>query len=898
VKNTRGILALVSAVTILAWAPGCSSSKSSTPAKDEVEVVPFASTIMLSEADLARLTPETGDGKLVFPDAPASLASVATGQIIVAGKSAATPKGLLRIVKSAARDGTSLTLETLHAPLQLAFRKVHIKSALHGTGELGKLPWPGSDETLAYDPFSHHVGASQPVHAIVFDGDGDQTTTNDQVAVDGELAAAVDFTFRLDFDWGALQDLPSFVEDCITNLLEAKSCSLLDLLPEAKADFDVTPSLASSLQLHGAAILEFDKEIVLFNQNLGELVFGPIVVTPNAQVMAHVEGAASAAFEASVDAAIDFEASVTLSSKHPSTPDYQPPRLKDVKLDARPPKVTLKASAQAGLGVELSLLIYGVTGPFASARAYGRVDADVFRQPCVQLHAGLEGSLGAKITTPALLFLDPITLFDWRADFDPVDQLLDVPVPGCEPPPNASMLPPGAGPDANHLAMPAFEPWSRSWPSLMDSGGAIGGGTTYWLDQQKSIDGRFVVAARHAAALVKIDQDGALTWGRQLFSAPDDPFAILHPVRTVPAADASMWVLAEPRLPPLSVLKVNQSGHVVLRREIDVPDPMGCGLAPVGLARDDSAGLYVVASCTASRKIHVVHLDGSGAVVGARSFADQGGAAIDPMVVTRAGRDLFISGRLRPSADEMFAVRFDASGAVSFANRYTACQAGPDVYPVRGLVEANGDVTVAGRGGAEHNGFIARLKVDGSVGFAAFPGFGFGAGSVFTLDSIAELPTTGYVASGSTARFTRPDPEGTMSVALLQLDAVGRPMWAKRYTLQGAAGQYLLAGQTDLQLTDDGGIIVTGIVQHDPPGVDADLWGMKVFAKDGNIAFTSGKAVVTAIDALPDDAVVALPCSLDAAPWSVTVSDEPAVTTRAAETAVIPWASPAAMQTP
>jgi hypothetical protein len=860
--------------------------------------VPFATTVVLSDADLTRLTPETGDGKLVFPDAPASLASIATGQVIVAGKSAASPKGLLRIVKSAAREGTSLTLETLHAPLQLAFRKVHIKSARHSTGELGNLPWPGSDDTLAYDPFGQHVGASQPVHAIVFDGDGDPTTTNDQVAVDGELAAAVDFTFRLDFDWGALEDLPSLVENCITGLLEAKSCSLLDLLPEAKSTFEVTPSLASTLDLHGASVLEFDKEIVLFNENLGELVFGPIVVTPNAQIVAHVAGAASASFEASVDAAIDFQTSVTLSSKHPNTPDYQPPHLEHVKLDARPPKVTLKASARAGLGVELSLLIYGVAGPFASARAYGLVDADVFRRPCVQLHAGLEGSLGAKITTPAFLFLDPITLLDWKAEFEPVDQLLDVPVPGCEPPPNASMLPPGQGPDANHLAMPTFEPWSRSWPSLMDSGGTIGGGTTYWLDQQRSIDGRFVVAARHSAALVKIDEGGALTWGRQLYSAPNDPFAILHPVRTVPAADAGMWVLAEAGLPPLSVLKVTQAGNVVLRREIDLPDPIGCGLAPVGLARDDAAGLYVVASCTASHEIYVVHLDGSGAVVGTRSFADGSGAALDPMVVTRAGHDLFISGRLRPSGDEMFALRLDASGAMSFAKRYTACAAGPDVYPVRGLVESNGDVTVAGRGGAEHNGFIARLKVDGSVGFAAFPGFGFGVGSVFTLDSIAELPTTGYVASGSTARFTRPDPEGTMSLALVRLDAVGRPMWAKRYTLQGATGQYLLAGQTDLQLTDDGGIIVTAIVQHDPPGVDADLWVMKVFAKDGNIAFTSGKAVVTAIDVPPDNAVVALPCSLEAAPWSVTMIDEPMVATRAAETVVVPWTSSAAMQTP
>src|SRR5262249_45117930 len=149
-------------------------------------------------------------------------------------------------------------------------------------------------------------------------------TVNDQVAVDGELAGAVDFTFHLDFDWGALEDLPSVVKNCVAGLLMAKSCSLVDLLPEAKAIFDVTPSLASHLDMHGAAVLDFDKTIVLFDANVAELVYGPIVVTPNVQIVAHVQGAASAEFKAGVDAAIDFETSVTLSSKHPSTPDYQP----------------------------------------------------------------------------------------------------------------------------------------------------------------------------------------------------------------------------------------------------------------------------------------------------------------------------------------------------------------------------------------------------------------------------------------------------------------------------------------------------------------------------------------------------------------------------------------------
>ena len=98
----------------------------------------------------------------------------------------------------------------------------------------------------------------------------------------------------------------------------------------------------------------------------------------------------------------------------------------EVSFDPRPPEVTLRANARAALGVELSLLIYGVTGPYARAQAYGEVNADVFRSPCVELLAGLQGSLGVKLTTPAFLFINPIDLFNWQVEFDAFEEVLDL----------------------------------------------------------------------------------------------------------------------------------------------------------------------------------------------------------------------------------------------------------------------------------------------------------------------------------------------------------------------------------------------------------------------------------------------------------------------------------------
>ncbi|MEZ0311400.1 MAG: hypothetical protein ACAI38_06475 [Myxococcota bacterium] len=877
-------LALVALLATLV--PACKDDP-----KDEVEIVPFRSTRILGEADLALLEPDAGDGVLRFTSMPAGLANVQRGQVIVASKSPTTPTGLLRIVKSAAADGDGLRLETVHAPIQLAFQKIHIKTTTKSTGELGTTAWPNSTtQPLSAQDFDRHVGATQNVNMVVFDGDGDTETENDQVVLEGDLGGAIDFSFRLDFDWGALEDLPDLVEQCIGNLLEGDfSCSLTDLLPEAKAIFDAKPSLAANLDLHGAAILSFEKEFVLYKSNIGELVYPPVVITPHVEIVAKVEGAASAAFRTSANTAISFDTSVTLSSKQPGTPQFKPPELDEVALNAEPPEITLRASAKAGLGAELSTLIYGISGPYLTARAFAAVDADAFREPCVTLSAGVEGSLGVKITTPAFLFIDPFEIISWETELGPVEKVLDVPVPLCEPAPNASTLPPGSGPDAERLANPTFTAWSRTYAAPMSTLATIGGGTSFWLDQQRSIDGRMVIAARGAEALIKIDEDGALVWNRALSVDADEGFGVLHPVRVLSTPDAGLLVLAEPRVPPLSIVKLTQAGRVEFRRELILPDPT-CFETPVGLASDGGSGSYVVLAC-GSLRVFIVHLNAAGEVLDASSFTDATATQLNPALVTNARGDLFISGRISQPMDSMFALRRDGQGNVLFANRYEACPAGPDVYPVSAVIEDNGDVTVAGRGGAEHNGFLARLKTDGDVGFAAFPGFGFGAGSVFALDAIAELPTTGYIVSGYAVRFTADPPADAVGLALLQLDAVGQPLWSRRYLLAGAGGEPGRVGQTDLRLTDDGGVLVTAATQLDPLVATASLWAMKVPAKDGlidlGIAGTS----------FADD-VVALPCSLTSLPWNVTLQSESGVTTRVVPTDTVPFAMTVQTQGP
>jgi hypothetical protein len=532
------------------------------------------------------------------------------------------------------------------------------------------------------------------------------------------------------------------------------------------------------------------------------------------------------------------------------------------------------------------LLLYGVTGPYLRAEAFGEVDADVFRNPCVELHAGLEGAVGVRVTVPPFIY--PFELFDWEATFTPIDETLDVPVPPCEPPPKASMLPPGAGPDAERLANPEFEPWSRTVSSVFDDVGIGPGGMSRYVDQQRSIDGRVVVGGRGAQALVKLDESGELIWGRELSGEALGSTQVLRPARTVPARDSAMLVLAEGTFAPLQIAKLTQAGNLRWSRHLELPDTT-CALHPVGLARDAGSGFYAVVACEDTERVYVARLDAEGNVLSAFSFVDPSARTLEPSLAVEANGELFIGGRMMHDRDSMFGLRLDADGEVSFTKRYVACDEAWDVYPSEAVIEDNGDVTVAGRGGAEHNGFVARLRVDGDVGFAAFPGFGFGAGSVFVLDSIAQLATTGYIVGGSTVRLTADELSATPGIALLQLDAVGRPVWARRYTLLASDGAALAASHTDLNLTDDGGILVSGIAKQDSDAFLGDLWAMKVFAKDGEIEFDAGSALSTALDSDPENSIEALPCTLSAEEWEPSFRAEPDLSTTPGSVKLSAW---------
>lgn len=821
------LLAVCTACALVAC--GESSSSGTKNPGDEITYELFASTLVLQPRDLAALASSSEDGKLVFAPEPAALRDVQVGQVLLGGMSERTPSGLLRVVAQVERGDGTLTLRTVGAPLQLAFRKLHarVRRAADTSGEMQRVPEDAGDAFVRSPLLDGGGSRSQRFDLVVFDGDGDEQTLNDQVKIDVTLTGAYSYDFSIDVDWGAIDRLPEVVTDClasVANLLEGEppSCSIDDLLPEAKTTFAVRPSLAADLTARGAASLDFERDFHVGTVHLPPIPLGPLVFVPSVDVIGNVKGGASARFEVGASASAELESSVVISTRTGGTPQLVPPTLEDWDVDVRPPTVDLHAFAEASVGARLHVSLFGIAGPYATASAIARIDAAPLLNPCWAVRLGLEADLGARITTPDLPLIGYVTLADWHtAPFRPFDQ--EVANGTCTIPADPPG-PPGSGPTAGALQSPPFTPWAHVIGGAVDGTTAPGVGTLGAGSPalSPSIDGRWVAAGAFAGGLHKIDADGTLTW--------TEPFVwsgerALRALRSVPTRDAGLLALLRAEDGAAFVLaKSTQAGVPGPARAYDLPGD--CIAAPADLARDASDGYVVLGQCLGTGEGWIVHLDAAGDVLSAGLLENDDAQHLVPRTALAVDGQVVVAGTLRePGLSETaFVTRLDAADRPTVSTAF-GCPDLPTIEPTAIAASEAGGVTIAGT--ANGIGFVARVRKDGGVGFARFPNLGAGVADVFVVSAVAELPSTGLVIAASTGDATGTEPN---AVVLAGLDGGGRNLWARRYALADPAPRAL--AWPALRLTDDGGAIVTAVAE--PAGAGSgDLVAMKVHAKDG-----------------------------------------------------------------
>ncbi len=142
-------------------------------------------------------------GILRFHGAPEAILRLEPGDVIVAGKSERTPKGLIRGVVSVTNEGNETVVETLPVPLPLAFKRLHAKLAREGI-DLANLDTPvsGSPSKQPNSKPSYSAGKVVDNKRVfdkeVYNIDQNVETKDDQFLVHAELEGHVDLLATVD----------------------------------------------------------------------------------------------------------------------------------------------------------------------------------------------------------------------------------------------------------------------------------------------------------------------------------------------------------------------------------------------------------------------------------------------------------------------------------------------------------------------------------------------------------------------------------------------------------------------------------------------------------------------------------------------------------------------------
>ncbi len=602
----------------LALTCGCGSAGKPEPAPvRSIDYELFPSTRQLSNSELAALSEMKEDGTLRFDEPSAELGALEVGEVLLAGISETTPQGLLRVVLSATTEESgALSVRTAAAPLQLAFRRLHARVAdVTDPFMDGSSFKPTDTRPLSLRPeftVAGELGDRQSYDIVVFDGDGNVDTANDQVRISATLGGGFAYDLSIDVDWGRVDHLPKVVTDCLTsaaNLLEGKppSCKIDDLMPELKLALEVDPHLEASVTLSGAATTGYSQDFDVGTILLPPFPVGPLVFQPTADIVATIGGSASARFSAEAHASIKTATRVTLSSKSENT-KIVPFEVKDTDAGAETPEVDLYADARVKAGVRFTLALYGVVGPYATVSALAALKADPQHDPCWDFNVGLDAALGVLIKTPSLPVVGALTFLDWGTGPIP---LFDKSLANgsCDVTKEGESPPPGGGPSAKTLQKPPFTPWAELLDAPADGSdlASVFAYPTGFPSLIPTIDGRYLASSGGADGLVKLDGAGATVWSHGLVSKSDQA---LRSLGSAPSTDAGIVTLYRPGDSSAFVLaKYGQSG--ALERAITVTLPDDCYATPQAVSRDATSGFVVVGECQYLAAAWLVHLDAS-----------------------------------------------------------------------------------------------------------------------------------------------------------------------------------------------------------------------------------------------------------------------------------------------
>lgn len=473
-KRWLGGLTLVVALS----APSCSGRGNAAVGPD---VVLGPHTKVLDAETLGKLESVSSDRSVLsFSSSTKQLDGVVAGDVLVAPMSAVTPVGLLRKATKVDR-GSGVVVTTDSAGLADAFQRAHV--VLHQ--DLSMLGAPTDSSGVHLKPQGSPSAGGGLVFGVndvvLYDFDGDQATTTDQVRLSGNVSLNPSIDLDLQIDDFALKSA--------TFTLSGEQSSSLDVTVDAGYSFDESK----------------DFEAFIFPPITIPVGVVPLVFVPDLKIKFGVEGNLSVPFEEGATESASFKAGVGYQNGV-----WGPIRDGNFSAQLNPPQIGGKLRLRTYAGPELNLLLYGVVGPHVDLEGYLALDGDTDAHPCWNLHGGLDSTLGVKVDVLDVKI----------ADYDTTINLYDKSIANGD---CGSSLPPDTF-------------WSKVYQQKVLTPESVRFVST--------VDGGALVVAQFADLVFKVDARGNVLWQQQFTNFHDVRDVVVLPDGTsaVVGSSAGGWL--------------------------------------------------------------------------------------------------------------------------------------------------------------------------------------------------------------------------------------------------------------------------------------------------------------------------------------------------------------------
>ncbi len=328
-------------------------------------------TEVLSEETTQYLETVSSDGvTYTFSQGTGELSEVAAGDVIVGDVSAAAPEGFLRVVTGVTEQGGQVIVTTEAATLEDAIQDGILST--HQTLSPGGIQNSALMDGVTLSASPQAAEAMYFEYAlddvVLYDEDGDENTTDDQIVAKGNIRFERGYEFRI----------------------KVQSFQLKELY------FAGTTVETANLTVESTIGYTLQKEVEIAHHVFTPVTFMigpvPVVITPELTVYVGVDGSV----HVGISTGVTQEATSTTGLKYENGA-WLPVDEFTNQFTYQPPTLSAGLDVKGYAGVELALSLYGVAGPYAKINAYLKLEADPLSAPWWSLYGGLEVPVGVKV---------------------------------------------------------------------------------------------------------------------------------------------------------------------------------------------------------------------------------------------------------------------------------------------------------------------------------------------------------------------------------------------------------------------------------------------------------------------------------------------------------------------